>query len=150
LKSVYYHFEIKPYSKGIARSIKKEGKYYLYDWTQVENEGARFENLMALHLMKLVTYYNDTGQANLDLFYLKNKSKQEVDFLVTQKNNPLFSVEVKLNELNLDKTFQVFQKKVKFPHFQVCLKNKVFREFKQEGAHSAYVISASNFLKFLP
>ncbi len=36
LENVYYHFEIKPHVKSNPRSLKKEGKLYLYDWTQVD------------------------------------------------------------------------------------------------------------------
>jgi predicted AAA+ superfamily ATPase len=44
---LFYFFEIKPWSKSIPRSLKKEGKIYLYDWTEIDGEGERFENLIA-------------------------------------------------------------------------------------------------------
>jgi predicted AAA+ superfamily ATPase len=147
LANVYYHFELKPYSKSVPRSLKKEGKIYLYDWSLVEQEGARFENMLASHLLKLIQFYNDTGQAQLGLHYLRNKDKQEVDFLVTQKNRPLFTVESKLNELSLSKDFLKFQKFLKVPHFQITSKPGVLRQYKSE---SAYVISFASFFGQTP
>ena len=39
LESLYYHFTIRPYSKKLSRSLKKEPKIYLYDWSEVESVG---------------------------------------------------------------------------------------------------------------
>ncbi len=64
---MYYHFPINPYSNKIVRSLKKEGKIYLYDWSVIEEKRARFENMVAGHLLKLVDYFNDTGQADLSI-----------------------------------------------------------------------------------
>lgn len=147
LKQVYYHFDVIPYSKNIARSLKKESKIYLYDWSQVEDVGARFENLVACHLKKAVDYYNDTGQANLSLRYLRDKDKNEVDFIILKNEKPLASFEVKLSELNLDKSFIKFQKKEKFPHFQVVMTSDIFRSYKELNAT---VISFNKLFQKLP
>lgn len=145
LSEVYYHFEIKPYSKSIPRSLKKEGKIYLYDWCQVENQGARFENLVALHLLKLVHYYNDTGQAKLGLYYLRNKDQEEVDFILLNKGIPLMTIEAKKSEFNLNKTYLKFQKYTKAPHFQIVCTPNVFNRYP-----SATVISFADFFINLP
>jgi uncharacterized protein len=47
LHELYYYLELKPYSTSLPRSIKKEGKLYLWDWSEVEAQGARFENMIA-------------------------------------------------------------------------------------------------------
>jgi hypothetical protein len=44
LEQFYYHFRIYPYYSNIVRSIKKDAKLYLYDWSEIEDEVARFEN----------------------------------------------------------------------------------------------------------
>ena len=147
LSDVYYHFEIKPYSTNVARSLKKEGKYYLYDWRSIESQGPRFENMVACHLKKLCHFYSDTGQAQLDLFYLRNKEKQEVDFIVTHKKRPLFTVEAKLSQLNLDPTYKTFQKTLRVPHFQITLKSGVLRLNKTDRA---YMVSFDRFFANLP
>ncbi len=147
LSSVYYHFLVPPFSKKIIRSLKKESKIYLYDWAQIESPGIRFENLIASHLLKMVHYYNDSGQAQLTLHYLRNKDKQEVDFLICQKGEPLFSVEAKVSDLNLDMTFKKFQTHYKFPHYQIVQKPNIYRKFQ---TFNACVISFDLFFSLLP
>jgi predicted AAA+ superfamily ATPase len=110
LKQIYYCYEIKPYSKNIPRSLKKEGKLYLWDWSEVENDGARFENLIAGHLLKYAHYLTDTGEANVDLCYLKNKEKKEIDFLLVKDKQPWLPVEVKLNDDSLSENWSNFLK----------------------------------------
>lgn len=98
LKQIYYCYEIKPYSKNIARSLKKEGKLYLWDWSEVQQEGPRFENLIANHLLKYADYLTDIGEATIELCYLKNKQKKEIDFLLVKNKMPWLPIEVKLND----------------------------------------------------
>ena len=142
LNQVYYHFEIKPFSQKIPRSLKKDGKIYLYDWSSVDSEGARFENMVASHLLSLIQYYNDIGSSQLGLYYLRNKEKQEVDFIITNKMKPMFTVEVKLSDLSLDKTFMKFRKYFNCPHFQIVKIPGLNRFFKEENAR---VLSFENF-----
>lgn len=110
LKQIYYCHEIKPYSKNIPRSLKKEGKLYLWDWSEIENEGTRFENLIAGHLLKYAHYLTDTGEANVELCYLKNKEKKEIDFLLVKNKKPWLPIEVKLNDDNLSENWSSFLK----------------------------------------
>lgn len=98
LKAVYSIFEVKPYSKRIPRSLKREGKVYLWDYAGVHNRAARFENLVAHHLLKTCHYWTDTGEGQFDLMYLRNKEHQEIDFLIVRDNKPWLPVEVKLSE----------------------------------------------------
>lgn len=110
LKQIYYCHEIKPYSQNIPRSLKKEGKLYLWDWSEIEDEGARFENLIAGHLLKYAHYLTDTGEANVELCYLKNKEKKEIDFLLVKNKKPWIPIEVKLNDDNLSENWTDFLK----------------------------------------
>ncbi len=148
LQNVYYHFEIKPFSKSVTRSLKKEGKFYLYDISQIEAEGPRFENFVALQLLKMVHHFNDTGQARVELHYLRNKEKNEVDFVVTNKSGPLFTVEAKLDDVSIDKNFRVFRKDISCPHFQVVKRKSILRRSVEDNA--TYVISASDFFRQMP
>ena len=59
LEMFYYHFRIYPYHSSIVRSIKKESKLYLIDWSEVPDESARFENLVGSHLLKLTQYMQE-------------------------------------------------------------------------------------------
>jgi len=98
LKELYFIFEVKPWHKQIERALKKEGKLYMWDFSEVEDEGARFENLVAMHLLKACNYWTDTGQGNFDLYYLRTKEKEEIDFLIVRDKKPWLPVEVKKSD----------------------------------------------------
>ena len=50
---------------------------------------------MASHLLKAVHYWSDAGFGDYGLFYLRDKMKREVDFLITRDDTPWILVEVK-------------------------------------------------------
>lgn len=95
LEELYYCFRIKPWAKNVTRSLIKEPKLYLWDWSKVDDSGARVENLVAAHLHKAIHYWTDTGIGKYELFYLRDKEKREVDFLITQNATPWMLIEVK-------------------------------------------------------
>ena len=121
LQSFFYCFTIQPWSKNIPRSLLKEPKIYLWDWTSVVDEGSRLENLMACHLLKAVHFWTDRGLGNYDLWFIRDKEKREVDFLVTREGKPWFLVEVKSSaNVSISKNLYYFQEKLKAKHaFQV-------------------------------
>jgi predicted AAA+ superfamily ATPase len=110
LKYVYYLFEVKPYAKSIPRALKKEGKIYLWDWSEIEDPGARFENMIASHLLKFAHYMTDTGEADVELRYLRNKQKQEIDFLLVKDKKPWLPIEVKFSETSPAKNWAFYFK----------------------------------------
>ncbi len=95
LEKFYYHFRIYPFKNKLHGSLKKEPKLFLWDWSEIKDEGARLENMVAAHLLKFCHYLTDVEGYRAGLNFLKNKQKQEVDFLVTIDNKPWFCVEVK-------------------------------------------------------
>jgi uncharacterized protein len=121
LKSFYYCFTLQPWSKNISRSLIKEPKVFLWDWSLVEDKGARIENFIASHLLKAVHYWTDRGFGEYGLYYLRDKEKNEVDFLVSKNKKPWFIVEVKASENHgLSKALYHYQEMTKAPHaFQV-------------------------------
>jgi hypothetical protein len=121
LQAFFYCFTIKPWAKNIPRSLLKEPKIYLWDWANIADEGLRAENLVASHLLKAVHFWTDSGQGQYELFFIRDKEKREVDFLVTRNNEPWFLVEVKLSSHDrLSKNLFYFQDKLKARHaFQV-------------------------------
>lgn len=108
LKEVYLLFEIKPYGKRIPRSLKKEGKVYLWDYSGIKDKARRFENLVACHLLKACHFWTDTGIGDFDLFFVRNKEKQEIDFLVVRDGKPWLPVEVKLNDAEPSPSWRKF------------------------------------------
>ncbi|MDN3507946.1 MAG: AAA family ATPase, partial [Simkaniaceae bacterium] len=121
LRSLYYLFEVRPYSKNITRSLVKEPKYYLWDWSGIDDKGKRAENFTALHLLKAVQFWTDFGFGKFELHYLRDKEKREVDFLVTKDEKPWFLVEVKCKSASLSPSLSYFQQQTGAPHaFQIA------------------------------
>ncbi len=130
LEAMYYCYTVRPWTKNITRSLLKEPKYYLWDWAQCTNIGARNENFIASHLLKAVHYWSDTGLGDYGLFFLRDKEKREVDFLVSKDGEPWFIVEVK-SSMNqpLATSLGVFAKQLKVDHvFQVAIDDKYVDE----------------------
>ncbi|MBF0298236.1 MAG: ATP-binding protein [Oligoflexia bacterium] len=142
LEELYFFFKIKPYSKSIARTLKKESKIYLFDWTDILSEGAKFENLIACHLQKACNFWEDTGEGDFTLYYLRNKDKKEVDFLITKDKHPWFSVECKYKNTSLDLNYKTFQGSLNCPHIQVVYEEGIFRKIDDK----TWIISADYFL----
>lgn len=98
LEDFFLTFTLRPYTRNIKRSLLKAPKLYLYDWTRITDPGTRFENYVACELAARTRLWADgTGQA-FDLFYLRDKQKQETDFLVTMDGNPWLLVEAKQSD----------------------------------------------------
>ena len=95
LKHFYFCFTIKPWSNNIPRSLLKEPKAFLYDWSEIQDIGPRVENFVACHLLKAVHCWNDLGFGDYQLFFIRDKEKNEVDFLVVHDSKPWVLVEVK-------------------------------------------------------
>ncbi len=123
LKSTYYCYEVRPYTKNITRSLLKEPKYYLWDWSLVPDPGARYENFIASHLLKAIHFWNDHGFGSYNLYFIRDKEKREVDFLVTREEKPWFLVEAKSSDhRQLSPQLIRFQKMTGAEHaFQVAL-----------------------------
>ena len=108
LSELYYLFEIKPYSKRIPRSARRRGKVYLWDYGSIPDKAARFENLVACHLLKACHFWTDTGMGKFDLFFLRTKEKQEIDFLIVRDDIPWLPVEVKWADTEPSKHWKRF------------------------------------------
>ena len=121
LKSFYYCFIIRPWTKNVTRSLIKEPKIFLWDWSLVEDPGARVENFIASHLLKAIHYWTDYGFGEYGLYFLRDKEKREVDFLVTKNKKPWFIIDVKTAEnKGLTKSLHYFQEITRATHaFQV-------------------------------
>lgn len=142
LETYYYHFRIHPFARKIIRSIKKEPKLYLWDWSEVENSSARFENMIAAHLMKLCHFLYDYKGYKAELSFLRNVDKKEVDFLVSVNKKPWFAVETKISETDVSKSLLYFNERLKIPY--------VYQVIKESGVNrlvrDVHVISADCFL----
>jgi predicted AAA+ superfamily ATPase len=99
LESFYFCFAVRPWHRNVARALRKEPKYYLWDWSLITGDaGARFENLVACALLKACHFWTDYGYGEVTLHFLRDKEKREVDFLVARDASPWLLVEAKLSE----------------------------------------------------
>lgn len=122
--SLYFCFTIQPWSKNISKSLIKQPKIYLWDWSMASDIGARNENFVASHLLKAVQFWTDSGIGEYGLYFLRDKLKREVDFLVTKNGDPWFLVETKTSEKGISPALYYYQKETGAPHaFQVVLES---------------------------
>jgi len=149
LNELYYFFEIKPFSKSVKRALKKEKKIYLWDWSEVENEGARFENLIASHLLKYCDYLTDTGEGLYELFYLKDKEKSEIDFLITQNHKPFLPIEAKFSDTSASKNWSKWLSALGCKIGLQLVMEEGIREKETFGDQTVLIISASQWLQYL-
>lgn len=97
----YVVFSLPPYSRRVARSVKKERKLYFYDWTRPATEAARFENYAAVELKMLVSLWEDFGLGHFELHYVRTREGLETDFLITRDDAPYILFEAKLSDTPL-------------------------------------------------
>lgn len=122
LDGFYLGFTIQPWFTSVARSLRKEPKWFLRDWSRVADAGKRAETFVACHLLKAVEGWTDLGLGEFRLAYLRDKEKREVDFVVIRDGRPWFLVEVKQSDTALHGPLAHFQRQLDAPHaFQVVI-----------------------------
>ncbi len=147
LESLYFCFAVRPWHANVARALRKESKYYLWDWSEIEDPGARIENMTASALLKLVQCWSEAGHGQFALYFVRDKQKREVDFLVTRNNSPWFLVEVKHSKkAKLSKSLEYFQCQTQAEHaFQVAF-DMEFIERDCFELHRPVIVPAKTFL----
>ena len=119
---LYYGFFIRPYSKNIKRSLRAGPKFYLYDILQIPKSqpARRCENLTALHLIKACHFWTDTAEGLFNLFFVRDREKREVDFLITRDKAPWMLVECKSRSESLSPHLLYYKNILKSPlNFQL-------------------------------
>jgi predicted AAA+ superfamily ATPase len=144
----YYVFRVPPYHRRLQRALKKESKYYLWDWSEVPGDGARFENLVASHLLKFCHFFQDVFGLAVDMFYLRDLEKREADFLLTWEKTPWLIVECKLTAGGSLTTLNYFAHRLAVSRrFQVVQQAGVDHV---DGKTGIRTLSADRFLTALP
>lgn len=149
LEALYFCFSIRPYSKRINRAIRTEPKMYLFDILRIpkEEKGKKLENITALHLIKAAHFWTDTAQGEFSLHFVRDKSKREVDFLMTRDGKPWMIVECKSGSKDPSPHLRYFSDILKPLHRIQLVEEKGFdRVFAQDNIR---VISYDKFLSFL-
>jgi len=117
LENLYVCFRIAPFGAPRVRAVKKSQKLYLWDWSVTPEGGARFENLVACQLLKYCHFVEDTEGRAMELRFLRDTDKRELDFVVLQDKRPLFAVECKTGERNPSPAISYFAERTKIPRF---------------------------------
>jgi predicted AAA+ superfamily ATPase len=117
LDNVYFSYRILPYGAPKIRAAKKEQKLYLWDWSSIAELGFRFENMVASHLLKYCHFLEDTEGEKMELRFLRDHDKREIDFVVLKNKKPIFAVECKTGEKNLSPHLKYFQDRTEIKHF---------------------------------
>jgi len=124
---LYVSYRILPYGAKRIRAVRKEKKLYFWDWSRIENPGARFENMVASHLLKYCHFVEDTQGHSMELRYIRDTDKREIDFVVLRDGKAEFAVECKSGERNASPACRYFRERTDIPRFyQVHLGGKDF------------------------
>jgi len=133
LENSYIIFKVLPFSKNIAKSVLKQPKFYFYDIAQVKNEAARFENLLALTILKDCYYRQDVLGEESEFFFLKNSQGHEMDFYYKREDRQDL-IEVKLSNESVSPHFKWFA-----PYFPGAQKFQVVLNLEQNRVSSDLV-----------
>jgi len=122
LDALHFGMRVRPWFRNVNKSLRKEPKWYLRDWSAIEDPGKRAETFVACHLRKAVDGWTDLGHGTFELRYLRDKQQREVDFVVIRDGSPWFLVEVKHGDDRLSPALSHFQDQIRAPHaFQVVI-----------------------------
>ena len=142
LEALFIIFRIAPFHKNIARSLLKEPKVYFYDTGMVMgDEGVRFENMLAVSLLKHLNAVEDYEGRRANLHYMRTKEGKEVDFALVVEGEPVQLIEVKLAETTVSPSLKYFHQKYGLPAKQVV---RYLRHEQKAG--EIELLRASNFL----
>ena len=144
MERLFAIFRLSPFGSPLIRAVKKEQKHYHLDWSIVTGDGARFENLVACHLIKWVHFQQDTEGTDLELRYFRDKDGREVDFIVVDRNVPVLIVKCKWGDTEIDRSLKYF--KSKFPQAEAWQISAIGRKdyVSQEGIRVAPALSLLN------
>ncbi|MBI2340149.1 MAG: ATP-binding protein [Deltaproteobacteria bacterium] len=109
-------FVVRPHARNLPRAVLKPPKVYFYDNGDVlGNEGARFENLVATHLLKKIQFAEDSRGYRYELKYIRDKEGREVDFAVFRDEKLEELVEAKYGDGEVDRSLAYYAERLKPP-----------------------------------
>ena len=100
---LYAIVRLPPFGAPRVRAIRKSQKHYHYDWVQVYDITARFENLVPMHLLKWVHREQDLRGRDVELRYFRDVDRREADFVLTDRSGPTHLIEVTWSDRPVDK-----------------------------------------------
>ncbi len=128
LENLYYCFRIQPFGLPRLRAAKKKKKLYMWDWSLCADEGARFENLVASNLLKYCHRHEDQEGDRMELKFIRDSQRREIDFVVVRNGQPEFAVECKSGDRSLSRNIRYFSQRSSIPKFYQVHRGKTDRE----------------------
>ena len=150
LCSFFYGFTVRPWFRNLSSAIRKTPKWYMRDWSGIRDAGARNETIVACHLLKAVETWTDLGFGEYDLYYLRDKNKNEVDFLVVRDGDPWTLVEVKTTETTPTGALSGMQRQLGAPLALQVVADLPFEDVNVFGSERPAAVSMRGFLSQLP
>jgi hypothetical protein len=143
LERLMFIFRLLPYGPPAIKAVRKSRKHYHYDWTTIADEGARFENLVAFHLLKESAFIEDTEGHAAELRYFRDVEGREVDFVQLVDGKPTRFVEAKLADARISPALLYLRRK--FPSVEAI---QVLRTagIDRIGELGVRLVSADSFL----
>ncbi|MCB1143206.1 MAG: ATP-binding protein [Leptospiraceae bacterium] len=129
LETIYHSFRILPFGSSRIRGVKKSNKLYLWNWAEVEEKGARFENFVASHLLYYCHFHEDVNGHSMELRFIRDTDLRETDFVVLKNGKPIFAVECKTGDRQVSKHLKYFRDRLPIPNFyQVHLSESEWKD----------------------
>ena len=125
---LYLCYRVPPFGAGRIRAVRKEKKtVFLGLVARRADRGSRFENMVAGHLLKYCHYVEDTEGHAMELRFIRDTDKREVDFVVLRDGATEFAVECKSGEHHAAPACGYFRERTDIPRFyQVHLGTRDF------------------------
>jgi predicted AAA+ superfamily ATPase len=149
LQRFFTVFSLSPWSRGVPRAIREGQKVYLADIPRVREPAARFENAVALELLRAVTSWTELGFGRFGLHFIRTKDGQEVDFLVVEDSRPVLLVDAALKAQQPSPALIKFQDALKVPAVQLVGTAEGYRRIPNDG-QTIVIAPASQYLAGLP
>ncbi len=142
-ETLFFGFHMKPWHRLIHRAVKREPKWYFYDWAFAEAPGAVFENYLAVQLKTATLSWTEQGHGRYEVFYLRDQDRREVDFLIARDLKPCALIEAKVSYTEAPTALKFYCQKLKVPGFVIYPKGQN-RKFE-----FGYTVNSATFLKSL-
>ena len=95
------------------------------------DSGAKFENFIASQLLKYCHFMEDTEGFRMELRFLRDTDKREIDFVILKEGLPLFAVECKTGEKSINPSIFYFKDRTQIPKFYQV--HEGTKDFQKKG-----------------
>jgi hypothetical protein len=149
---LHFGFVLTPWTQYVTRPQLKRMRWFLRDWSGIDDPKARAKNMVACHLLKAVDYWTDVGFGKFALHTVRDQRGSGVDFLVSKNGTPWFLVNVVRNAQELPKGLESFRHQIGAEKaFQVVMNLPYASKdcFAADNAPSI-LVPAKTFLSQLP